>query len=152
MSVAFNGVVLVAPGVASYIDDSASSSSPTTTANAIAILGESERGETGQPVVFTDSSAVRAYYGTSSVDLPLIYGITRAMNAGASRVYGLRVGNATKASVSIKSGNQNLINILTKEWGNTGNAWNLEVTTNASDPLAKDIKLTLHDGRVYRQT
>lgn len=152
MSVAFNGVVLVAPGVASYIDDSASSSSPTTTANAIAILGESERGETGQPVVFTDSSAVRAYYGTSSVDLPLIYGITRAMNAGASRVYGLRVGNATKASVSIKSGNQNLINILTKEWGNTGNAWNLEITTNASDPLAKDIKLTLHDGRVYRQT
>lgn len=120
MSVAFNGVVLVAPGVASYIDDSASSSSPTTTANAIAILGESERGETGQPVVFTDSSAVRAYYGTSSVDLPLIYGITRAMNAGASRVYGLRVGNATKASVSIKSGNQNLINILTKEWGTLG--------------------------------
>ena len=152
MSVAFNGVVLVAPGVASYIDDSASSSSPTTTANAIAILGESERGETGQPVVFTDSSAVRAYYGTSSVDLPLIYGITRAMTAGASRVYGLRVGNATKASASIKSGTQNLINILTKEWGNTANAWNLEVTTNASDPLAKDIKLTLHDGRVYRQT
>jgi hypothetical protein len=152
MSVAFNGVVLVAPGVASYIDDSASSSSPTTTANAIAILGESERGETGQPVVFTDSSAVRAYYGTSSVDLPLVYGITRAMTAGASRVYGLRVGNATKASTSIMAGNQKLINIQTKEWGNTANAWNLEVTTNASDPLAKDIKLTLHDGRVYRQT
>jgi len=152
MSVAFNGVVLVAPGVASYIDDSASSSSPTTTANAIAILGEAERGETGQPVVFTDSSTVRAYYGTSSVDLPLIYGITRAMNAGASRVYGLRVGNATKASVSITSGIRNIISLVAKEWGNTSNSWNLEVSTNSSDAMAKDIKLTLHDGRIYKQS
>jgi len=152
MSVAFNGVVLVAPGVASYIDDSASSSSPTTSANAIAILGEAERGETGQPVVFTDSSTVRAYYGTSSVDLPLIYGITRAMNAGASRVYGLRVGNATKASVSITSGTRNIISLVAKEWGNTGNSWNLEISTNPSDSMAKDIKLTLHDGRIYKQS
>ena len=44
MSVAFRGAVLVAPGVASYIDDSNASSAGIGQANAIAVLGQAERG------------------------------------------------------------------------------------------------------------
>ena len=44
MSVAFQGAVLVAPGVASYIDDLSSSAAGVGTATAVAILGEAERG------------------------------------------------------------------------------------------------------------
>lgn len=153
MSVAFNGVVLVAPGVASYIDDSASSSAPIASANSIAILGESERGETGQPVLFSDPATVRAYYGAASVDLPLVYGIIRAMTAGASNVYGVRVGNAIQASLAISSGSNNpAVSVRTKEWGYTGNAWSLTVSSNSTNVRNKNIVLRLHDGRTYSAT
>lgn len=153
MSVAFNGVVLVAPGVASYIDDSTSSASPVASGNALAIIGEAERGETGSAALFTDPATMRAYYGNGSVDSPLVWGITRAMNAGALRVYGVRVGNATQASTTLKStASVDAILVKTDEWGFSGNSWSLAVSTNTVNPKNKDLKLTLHDGREYGAT
>ena len=151
MSVAFNGVVLVAPGVASYIDDSTSSASPVSSGNALAILGEAERGETSRAVLFTDPATMRAYYGNASTDSPLVWGITRAMNAGALRVYGVRVGNATQASTTlVASGDStSAITVNADEWGLTGNSWSLAVSKNGANPKNKDLKLTLHDGRIY---
>lgn len=153
MSVAFNGVVLVAPGVASYIDDSNSSAAPVASGNALAILGEAERGETGRAVLFTDPATMRAYYGNGSVDSPLVWGITRAMNAGALRVYGVRVGNATQASTTLVStAATSAISVKADEWGYAGNSWSLAVSTNSANPKNKDLKLTLHDGREYSAT
>lgn len=103
MSVAFQGAVLVAPGVASYIDDLSSSAAGVGTATAVAILGEAERGEGNLPVLFTDPATVRAYYGDASASKPLVWGIIRAMNAGSGRVYGVRVGATTSASASLKA-------------------------------------------------
>lgn len=153
MSVAFNGVVLVAPGVASYIDDSNSSAAPVASGNALAILGEAERGETGRPALFTDPATMRAYYGNGSVDSPLVWGITRAMNAGALRIYGVRVGNATQASTTLVStAAVSAISVNADEWGYAGNSWSLAVSTNSANPKNKDLKLTLHDGREYSAT
>ena len=153
MSVAFNGVVLVAPGVASYIDDSNSSAAPVASGNALAILGEAERGETGRAALFTDPATMRAYYGNGSVDSPLVWGITRAMNAGALRVYGVRVGNATQASTTLVStAATSAISVKADEWGYAGNSWSLAVSTNSANPKNKDLKLTLHDGREYSAT
>ena len=153
MSVAFNGVVLVAPGVASYIDDSNSSAAPVASGNALAILGEAERGETGTAALFTDPATMRAYYGNGSVDSPLVWGITRAMNAGALRVYGVRVGNATQASTTLVStAATSAISVKADEWGYAGNSWSLAVSTNSANPKNKDLKLTLHDGREYSAT
>ena len=151
MSVAFNGVVLVAPGVASYIDDSTSSAAPVSSGNALAILGEAERGETSRAALFTDPATMRAYYGNASTDSPLVWGITRAMNAGALRVYGVRVGNATQASTTlVASGDStSAITVNADEWGLTGNSWSLAVSKNGANPKNKDLKLTLHDGRIY---
>lgn len=153
MSVAFNGVVLVAPGVASYIDDSNSSAAPVASGNALAILGEAERGETGRAALFTDPATMRAYYGNGSVDSPLVWGITRAMNAGALRVYGVRVGNANQASTTLVStAATSAISVKADEWGYAGNSWSLAVSTNSANPKNKDLKLTLHDGREYSAT
>jgi len=154
MSVAFNGVVLVAPGVASFIDDSTSSAAPVASGNALAILGEAERGETGRAVLFTDPATMRAYYGNASVDSPLVWGITRAMNAGALRVYGVRVGSATQATTSLVSSSDgsSAIEVSADEWGLTGNSWSLAVSKNSGNPKNKDLKLTLHDGRIYTAT
>ncbi|NBV82503.1 hypothetical protein EBR57_00035 [bacterium] len=153
MSVAFNGVVLVAPGVASYIDDSTSSAAPVASGNALAILGEAERGETGKPVLFTDPATMRAYYGVGSLDSPLVWGISRAMNSGALRVYGVRVGNATQSSTMLvsKTGSS-AISVNADEWGYVGNSWSLTVSTNAANPKNKDLTLMLHDGREYSAT
>lgn len=128
MSVAFRGAVLVAPGVASYIDDSNASSAGIGQANAIAVLGQAERGEAGIPILFTDAATVRAYYGKNSATNNLVAGITRAMSAGASRVYGVRVGYSTAASTYIGSA----ISLTTKEWGVSANLWSLAIGTGSA--------------------
>ena len=127
MSVAFQGAVLVAPGVASYIDDLAASSAGTGAARAIAIIGEAERGEGNLPVLFTDAATVRAYYGNASSAKPLVWGIIRAMNSGASQVYGVRVGATTSSTAQILSGDSTAINVTAKEWGLTSNLWSISV-------------------------
>ena len=139
MSVAFRGAVLVAPGVASYIDDSNASSAGIGQANAIAVLGQAERGEAGVPVLFTDAATVRAYYGRNSGTNNLVAGITRAMSAGASRVYGVRVGYSTAASVVIGP-----ISVTTQEWGVSANLWSLSIGTgSASTASVPKKKITL---------
>lgn len=149
MSVAFQGAVLVAPGIASYIDDLASSSAGVGTARAVAIIGEAERGEGNVPVQFTDAATVRAYYGDANASRSLVWGIIRAMNAGAGRVYGVRVGKTNPGSVAITNSNSNtLINVQTNEWGNAANLWSLTLTS-ASGGKGAQISLTTHDGRTY---
>jgi len=148
MSVAFRGAVLVAPGVASYIDDSNASSAGIGQANAIAVLGQAERGEAGVPVLFTDAATVRAYYGRNSGTNNLVAGITRAMSAGASRVYGVRVGYSTAASVVIGS----TISVTTQEWGVSANLWSLSIGTGSASTASvpkKKITLTVGDQRTY---
>ncbi len=148
MSVAFRGAVLVAPGVASYIDDSNASSAGIGQANAIAVLGQAERGEAGVPILFTDAATVRAYYGRNSGTNNLVAGITRAMSAGASRVYGVRVGYSTAASVAIGSA----ISVTTQEWGVSANLWSLAIGTGSSSTSSvpkKKITLTVGDQRTY---
>ena len=148
MSVAFRGAVLVAPGVASYIDDSNASSAGIGQANAIAVLGQAERGEAGIPVLFTDAATVRAYYGRNSGTNNLVAGITRAMSAGASRVYGVRVGYSTAASTPIGSA----ISVTTQEWGVSANLWSLAIGTGSASTASvpkKKITLTVGDQRTY---
>lgn len=152
MSVAFRGAVLVAPGVASYIDDSNASSAGIGQANAIAVLGQAERGEAGVPVLFTDAATVRAYYGRNSGTNNLVAGITRAMSAGASRVYGVRVGYSTAASVAIGSGTTTAISVTTQEWGVSANLWSLAIGTGSASTASvpkKKITLTVGDQRTY---
>lgn len=149
MSVAFQGAVLVAPGIASYIDDLASSSAGVGTARAVAIIGEAERGEGNVPVQFTDAATVRAYYGDANASRSLVWGIIRAMNAGAGRVYGVRVGKTNPGSVAITNSSSNtLINVETNEWGNAANLWSLTLAS-ASGGKGTQISLTTHDGRTY---
>lgn len=104
MPVGFRGVVLSAPGVATYIDDTQASSAANATENSVAIVGVAERGQPGVPLRFTDASSARAVYGTGGTAKPLIDGITRALAAGASTVYGVRVGRAKPFAVSIGNG------------------------------------------------
>lgn len=147
MSVAFQGAVLVAPGVASYIDDLAASSAGTGAARAIAIIGEAERGEGNLPVLFTDAATVRAYYGNASSAKPLVWGIIRAMNSGASQVYGVRVGATTSSTAQILSGDSTAINVTAKEWGLTSNLWSISV--GAGTTKGKKVSITLDSGRSY---
>lgn len=148
MSVAFQGAVLVAPGVASYIDDLASSSAGTGVARAIAIIGEAERGEGNLPVLFTDAATVRAYYGNASASKPLVWGIIRAMNAGASQVYGVRVGTTTSATAAIlDASGATVITATAKEWGLTSNLWSVSIGSGTAK--GKKAGVTLHDGRSY---
>lgn len=147
MSVAFQGAVLVAPGVASYIDDLAASSAGTGAARAIAIIGEAERGEGNLPVLFTDAATVRAYYGNGSSAKPLVWGIIRAMNSGASQVYGVRVGATTSSTAAILSGTSTAINVTAKEWGLVSNLWSISV--GAGTTKGKKVSITLDSGRSY---
>lgn len=104
MPVAFRGVVLSAPGVASYIDDTQSSASTADVLNSVAIVGVAERGQPSVPLRFTDAASARAVYGTGGLNKPLVDGIVRALSGGASSVYGVRVGRAKAFTASIGNG------------------------------------------------
>lgn len=111
MSVGFRGVVLSAPGVASYIDDAQATSFLTNTPNAVSIVGIAERGQPNTALAFTDAASAAAIYGNGGTNYPLVDGISRALNAGAGTVYGVRVGAATPGTTNITSGGVNAIEL-----------------------------------------
>lgn len=159
MPVGFRGVVLTAPGVATYIDDSQATGAVAAVATSVAVVGAAERGEPNVALAFTDAATAEAVYGTGSATRPLIDGIRRALNAGAGTVYGVRVGRA-KSFTSTLTGlvsatNTDAITVTTKEWGLYCRGWSLEVgpstntiTINGAS-VGKKVQLRLHDGRVY---
>ena len=148
MSVGFRGVVLSAPGVASYIDDAQATSFLTNTPNAVSIVGIAERGQPNTALAFTDAASAAAIYGNGGTNYPLVDGISRALNAGAGTVYGVRVGAATPGTTNITSGGVNAIAVTTNEYGKFAKSWYL-VTSAGTNAGTKKATLTLHDNRSY---
>lgn len=151
MPVAFRGVTLIAPGVASYIDDSQAMAPVTTAPTAMAVVGVAERGEPSVAVAFRDASTAYAYYGTGTDNAPLVDGIVRALAAGAGTVYGVRVGAAKAFEVELlrDGGSQSSLTVTSKEWGRLVKMWNLEVldaSKVATLPGGKRLILTTHEG------
>lgn len=158
MAVGFRGVTLIAPGVASYIDDSKAASAATFTPNAVAVVGEADRGQPGVAVAFTDSSAVNAFYGPSTASKSLTDGLVRALASGSSVVYGVRVGRAKPFTASLYSAATppvESISLVTKEYGRFCKAWSVTVgpSTKTFNPngvsIGQKISLKIHDGSSY---
>lgn len=149
MPVGFRGVTLIAPGVASYIDDSLAAAPVTTAPTAMAVVGVAERGEPNVAVAFTDASTAYAYYGYGTDSAPLVRGIIRALNAGAGTVYGVRVGEAKKFEARIAGSTGTPIVVKSREWGKAVKSWNLQIADGSDTTLTKKTKkiiLTTHDG------
>lgn len=154
MAVSFNGVTIVAPGVASYIDDANATSGTVPVAGSfLAVIGEAVRGETGSAVLLQGLSQAEAFYGEGSVTAPLGLGIARAFAAGAPQVIGVRVGNATQAVANIKNpGGSNIFSLTAKEWGYYGNSWSVLLAKGSnwsSTNDSKKITLTRDDASTY---
>lgn len=162
MPVGFRGVVLSAPGVASYIDDSQATAGVTAAPTAVAVVGVAERGQPNTALAFTDSSSVLAVYGSATSTAPLSDGLIRALNGGAGTVYGVRVGRSkplTSSLVYTTSGQSPTtttgINILTKEYGKFCRSWSLSIqastntyTVNGAS-VGRKATLTIHDGSSF---
>lgn len=154
MAVSFNGVTIVAPGVASYIDDANATSGTVPVAGSfLAVIGEAVRGETGNAVLLQGLSQSEAFYGEGSVTAPLGLGIARAFAAGAPQVVGVRVGNATQAVANIKNeSGSNIFSLTAKEWGYYGNSWSVLIANGSNYSTAKRSKkvtLTRDDSSTY---
>jgi len=154
MAVSFNGVTIVAPGVASYIDDANATSGTVPVAGSfLAVIGEAVRGETGSAVLLQGLSQAEAFYGEGSVTAPLGLGIARAFAAGAPQVIGVRVGNATQAVANIKNpGGSNIFSLTAKEWGYYGNSWSVLLAKGSnwsSTNDSKKVTLTRDDASTY---
>ena len=154
MAVSFNGVTIVAPGVASYIDDANATSGTVPVAGSfLAVIGEAVRGETGSAVLLQGLSQAEAFYGEGSVTAPLGLGIARAFAAGAPQVVGVRVGNATQAVANIKNQiDSNIFSLTAKEWGYYGNSWSVLLANGSnysSTKRSKKVTLTRDDSSTY---
>jgi len=154
MAVSFNGVTIVAPGVASYIDDANATSGTVPVAGSfLAVIGEAVRGETGSAVLLQGLSQAEAFYGEGSVTAPLGLGIARAFAAGAPQVIGVRVGNATQAVANIKNpSGSNIFSLTAKEWGYYGNSWSVLLAKGSNWSSTNDsrkITLTRDDASTY---
>lgn len=146
MPVAFRGVVLSAPGVATYIDDSRASAAAVETVNSVGIVGVAERGQPGVPLRFTDASSVRAIYGEGGTSKPLVDGLVRALTAGASAVYGVRVGRAKPFNLSITNAGGSASAVITGTINNGSNAAGTTLT------VTSVISGTLGTGQVLSGT
>lgn len=148
MPVGFRGVTLIAPGVASYIDDSLASAPVTAAPTAMGIVGVAERGEPNVAVSFTDASTAYAYYGLGTDNAPLVRGIVRALAAGAGTVYGVRIGSAKPFEARITGATGNPIVAYSREWGKAVKPWTIQIAnaSNYATKPGKKIILTTHDG------
>ena len=146
MSVGFRGVVLSAPGIASYIDDSQATSFVTATPNAVAIVGVAERGQPGVALAFSDAASAAAVYGSGGTNYPLVDGISRALAAGAGIVYGVRVGTSTAATASLTKSSAQAVSVVTNEYGKFAKSYYLVIETGTT---GKKATLYLYDGKSY---
>lgn len=160
MAVSFNGVTLIAPGVASYIDDNnASFAAAPSTGPEMVIMGEAVRGEPGKPLAFSNYNTALAYYGDPDpVTNPLVFGLRKAFNAGSPRAIAVRIGSpistTTAAGSSIAATASQAttafspFTLTAKEYGYYGNSWLLSLA-NASNGKTGYKKITLtRDGGV----
>ena len=160
MAVSFNGVTLIAPGVASYIDDNnASFAAAPSTGPEMVIMGEAVRGEPGKPLAFSNYNTALAYYGDPDpVTNPLVFGLRKAFNAGAPRAIAVRIGSpistttASGSSIAATASQSTTtfgpFTLTAKEYGYYGNSWLLALA-NASNGKTGYKKITLtRDGGV----
>ena len=160
MAVSFNGVTLIAPGVASYIDDNnASFAAAPSTGPEMVIMGEAVRGEPGKPLAFSNYNTALAYYGDPDpVTNPLVFGLRKAFNAGAPRAIAVRIGSpistttASGSSIAATASQATTafspFTLTAKEYGYYGNSWLLALA-NASNGKTGYKKITLtRDGGV----
>jgi hypothetical protein len=160
MAVSFNGVTLIAPGVASYIDDNnASFAAAPSTGPEMVIMGEAVRGEPGKPLAFSNYNTALAYYGDPDpVTNPLVFGLRKAFNAGAPRAIAVRIGSpistttasgsSIAATASQSTATFGPFTLTAKEYGYYGNSWLLALA-NASNGKTGYKKITLtRDGGV----
>lgn len=160
MAVSFNGVTLIAPGVASYIDDNnASFAAAPSTGPEMVIMGEAVRGQPGKPLAFSNYNTALAYYGDPDpVTNPLVFGLRKAFNAGAPRAIAVRIGSpistttasgsSIAATASQSTATFGPFTLTAKEYGYYGNSWLLALA-NASNGKTGYKKITLtRDGGV----
>lgn len=155
MPVGFRGTVLTAPGVATYIDDSLATGAAAAVATSVAVVGAAERGQPNVALAFTDAATALAVYGPGSDAKPLVTGITRALNAGAGTVYGVRVGRAKPFTAFIPTSTSPSVTVSTNEYGKYCKSWSLKVATSTNTitqngvSVGRKVTLTLDDGRQY---
>lgn len=147
MPVGFRGAVLVAPGVASYIDDSQAAAAVAPSLQSVGVVGEAERGEPNTAIALTDASTAYAVYGSGGTSTPLVDGIVRALAAGAGTVYGVRVAAATQSTATITSSATTAITVKSKEWGTLANTWSIKI--GAGSVSGKKATLITHSGIEY---
>lgn len=148
MPVGFRGAVLVAPGVASYIDDSQAAAAVAPSLQSVGIVGEAERGQPNTAIAFTDAATAYAVYGNGGTSTPLVDGIVRALAAGAGTVYGVRVAAATQSTATITSSTTTAITLKSKEWGTLANTWSVKIEAGSSG-TGKKATLITHSGNEY---
>lgn len=149
MPVGFRGVTLIAPGVASYIDDSLAAAPVSAAPTAMGIVGVAERGEPNVAIAFTDASTAYAAYGYGTDSAPLVRGIVRALAAGAGTVYGVRIGTPKAFTAKIAGDSGTPIQLTSKEWGKAVKPWTIQIKAGsnvATKTGSKAIVLTTHDG------
>jgi len=162
MAVSFNGVTLIAPGVASYIDDNnASFAAAPSTGPEMVIMGEAVRGEPGKPLAFSNYNTALAYYGDPNpVTNPLVFGLKSAFNAGARRVVAVRIGSpistttasgsAIAATASQATATVSPFTLTANEYGYYGNSWLLSIANSSNGKTGyKKITLTRDGGVTF---
>jgi len=147
MPVGFRGAVLVAPGVASYIDDSQAAAAVAPSLQSVAIVGEAERGQPNTAIAFNDAATANAVFGSGGTATPLIDGIVRALAAGAGTVFAVRVGAATQSTAAITSSATTAITLKANEWGTLSNTWSVKIANGSA--IGKKATLITHSGTEY---
>ena len=139
--IVFRNTPLVRPQAVSYADDSALATVGGSSNATVGIVGVAERGQPNVAALWTDPAAAAAYYGNGGLTTPLIDGIRRCFDGGASRVVGVRVGDAIQATALLKKSSTTLLTVTTKEWGVPANTWSIKVA--AGTTSGKKVTLTI---------
>lgn len=125
MPVFFGGRFLVAPTVASRVDDSALVNPNPAGGFGLALIGQSEGGEPGVALKFSDPARARQVLRSGK----LLDALERAMHPsndsdfpGAGTVTAIRVNPATKATLTLKdSTSADVIILNSSDWGRWNN-------------------------------
>lgn len=140
MPVFFGGRFLVAPTVASRVDDSALVNPNPAGAFGLALVGQAEGGEPGVALKFSDPTRARQVLRTGK----LLDALERAMHPsndsdfpGAGTVTAVRVNPATKATLTLKdSTSADVIVINSSDWGR----WNNQIKVKIEDGTQANTK------------
>jgi hypothetical protein len=135
----FNGQLLVIPGTASQIIDSATQGGSSPASGVVGIVGAAAMGggkAPKTPLAFTDAQSSRRAWGTG----PLADGIDRAFAHGAGKVIGVRVNPATPSQFALlDAGSAPCLNLLTNDSG----AYTAAVRVKVDAGTAQGLKVTV---------